>query len=166
MWSILELPVSAIDACMSIYWHILWQVCWSHGLSLWGQRMQELMGCLELENQVIKGMMSQLCLVHNYNNKLIKQWDLVPTNTLEIHWFPGHMGLEINECADALAGATFPRVNPQPTITTASCKCAFMGSAVTNWHSQALPLLQQCHICLKGWQPPLLPQLWGNNSII
>ena len=38
-------------------------------------QMQELMGCLELENQVIEGMMGQLRLVHNYNNLLIKQWD-------------------------------------------------------------------------------------------
>ena len=38
-------------------------------------QMQELMGCLELENQVIEGMMSQLRLVRNYNNLLIKQWD-------------------------------------------------------------------------------------------
>ena len=37
--------------------------------------MWELMGCLELENQVIKGMMSQLHLVRNYNNMLIKRWD-------------------------------------------------------------------------------------------
>ena len=37
--------------------------------------MQELMGCLELENQVIEGMMSQLCLVCNHNNMLIKWWD-------------------------------------------------------------------------------------------
>ena len=39
-------------------------------------QMRELMGCLELENQVIEGMMGQLCLVCNYNNLLIKQWDL------------------------------------------------------------------------------------------
>ena len=38
-------------------------------------QMGELMGRLELENQVIKGIMSQLCLVHNYNNMLIKRWD-------------------------------------------------------------------------------------------
>ena len=37
--------------------------------------MRELMGCLELENQVIEGMMSQLRLVRNYNNMLIKRWD-------------------------------------------------------------------------------------------
>ena len=37
--------------------------------------MWELMGRLELENQVIKGMMSQLRLVRNYNNMLIKRWD-------------------------------------------------------------------------------------------
>ena len=37
--------------------------------------MQELMGRLELENQVIEGMMGQLRLVCNYNNLLIKQWD-------------------------------------------------------------------------------------------
>ena len=37
--------------------------------------MQELMGRLELENQVIEGMMSQLRLVRNYNNLLIKRWD-------------------------------------------------------------------------------------------
>ena len=33
------------------------------------------MGRLELENQVIKGMMGQLRLMRNYNNLLIKQWD-------------------------------------------------------------------------------------------
>ena len=33
-------------------------------------------GANGLENQVIEGMMGQLCLVHNYNNLLIKQWDL------------------------------------------------------------------------------------------
>ena len=38
-------------------------------------QMRELMGCLELENQVIEGMMSQLHLVRNYNNMLIKRWD-------------------------------------------------------------------------------------------
>ena len=38
-------------------------------------QMWELMGHLELENQVIEGMMSQLRLVHNYNNMLIKWWD-------------------------------------------------------------------------------------------
>ena len=38
-------------------------------------QMQELMGHLELENQVIEGMMSQLRLVRNYNNMLIKWWD-------------------------------------------------------------------------------------------
>ena len=37
--------------------------------------MQELMGRLELENQVIEGMMGQLRLVCNYNNLLIKRWD-------------------------------------------------------------------------------------------
>ena len=37
--------------------------------------MQELMGCPELENQVIEGMMGQLRLVRNYNNLLIKWWD-------------------------------------------------------------------------------------------
>ena len=37
--------------------------------------MQELMGHLELENQVIEGMMGQLRLMRNYNNLLIKQWD-------------------------------------------------------------------------------------------
>ena len=37
--------------------------------------MRELMGRLELENQVIEGMMSQLRLVRNYNNMLIKRWD-------------------------------------------------------------------------------------------
>ena len=38
-------------------------------------QMQELMGHLELENQVIEGMMGQLCLMRNSNNLLIKQWD-------------------------------------------------------------------------------------------
>ena len=37
---------------------------------------RELMGRLELENQVIEGMMGQLRLVHNYNNLLVNQWDL------------------------------------------------------------------------------------------
>ena len=37
--------------------------------------MRELMGHLDLENQVIEGMMSQLRLVCNYNNMLIKRWD-------------------------------------------------------------------------------------------
>ena len=32
-------------------------------------------GILELENQVINGMMSQLSLVCNYNSLLIKWWD-------------------------------------------------------------------------------------------
>ena len=41
--------------------------------------MRELMGRLELENQVIEGMMSKLRVVRNYNNMLIKWWD------------PGHM---------------------------------------------------------------------------
>ena len=44
-------------------------------------QMQEFMGRLELENQVIEGMMGQLCLVHNYNNLLIKQWDPGHGNT-------------------------------------------------------------------------------------
>ena len=39
--------------------------------------MRELMGCLELENQVIEGMMSQLHLVCNYNNMLIKNSSLL-----------------------------------------------------------------------------------------
>ena len=39
--------------------------------------MWELMDFLALENQVIQGMMGQLCMVHNFNNNmLIKQWDL------------------------------------------------------------------------------------------
>ena len=38
-------------------------------------QMQELMGRLELENQVIEGMMGQLRLMCNYNNLLIKRWD-------------------------------------------------------------------------------------------
>ena len=38
-------------------------------------QMQEMMGHLELENQVIEGMMGQLRLMHNYNNLLIKWWD-------------------------------------------------------------------------------------------
>ena len=38
-------------------------------------QMRELMGRLDLENQVIEGMMGQLRLVHNYNNMLIKWWD-------------------------------------------------------------------------------------------
>ena len=38
-------------------------------------QMRELMGRLDLENQVIEGMMGQLCLVRNYNNMLIKRWD-------------------------------------------------------------------------------------------
>ena len=38
-------------------------------------QMRDLMGRLDLENQVIKGMMGQLRLVRNYNNMLIKQWD-------------------------------------------------------------------------------------------
>ena len=42
-------------------------------------QMQELMGCLELENQVIEGMMGQLHLVRNYNNNLLIKW-----------WDPGH----------------------------------------------------------------------------
>ena len=37
--------------------------------------MRELMDCLALENQVIEGMMGQLCMVRNCNNMLIKQWD-------------------------------------------------------------------------------------------
>ena len=44
-------------------------------------QMRELMGRLELENQVIKGMMGQLRLVRNYNNLLIKQWDPGHVNT-------------------------------------------------------------------------------------
>ena len=36
-------------------------------------QMRELMGRLDLENQVIKGMMGQLRLMHNYNNLLIKR---------------------------------------------------------------------------------------------
>ena len=38
-------------------------------------QMRELMDRLALENQVIEGMMSQLRLVRNYNNMLIKWWD-------------------------------------------------------------------------------------------
>ena len=38
-------------------------------------QMRELMDHLALENQVIEGMMSQLRLVCNYNNMLIKRWD-------------------------------------------------------------------------------------------
>ena len=38
-------------------------------------QMRELMGRLELENQVIEGMMGQLRLVRNYDNLLIKRWD-------------------------------------------------------------------------------------------
>ena len=44
-------------------------------------QMQELMGHLELENQVIEGMMSQLRPVRNYNNLLIKRWDPGHGNT-------------------------------------------------------------------------------------
>ena len=33
------------------------------------------MGHLDLENQVIKGMMGQLHLMRDYNNMLIKWWD-------------------------------------------------------------------------------------------
>ena len=38
-------------------------------------QMRELMDCLALENQVIEGMMGQLCMVHNFNNMLIRWWD-------------------------------------------------------------------------------------------
>ena len=38
-------------------------------------QMRELMDCLALENQVIKGMMGQLRMVCNFNNMLIKWWD-------------------------------------------------------------------------------------------
>ena len=37
-------------------------------------QMRELMDFLALENQVIEGMMGQLCMVHNFNNMLIKWW--------------------------------------------------------------------------------------------
>ena len=37
--------------------------------------MWELMDRLALENQVIEGMMGQLCMVRNFNNMLIKRWD-------------------------------------------------------------------------------------------
>ena len=39
-------------------------------------QMRELMDCLALENQVIEGMMGQLRMVRNFNNMLIKRWDL------------------------------------------------------------------------------------------
>ena len=39
-------------------------------------QMRELMDCLALENQVIEGMMGQLRMVHNFNNMLIRWWDL------------------------------------------------------------------------------------------
>ena len=48
---------------------------WPVPLSVENFQMWELMGCLELENHVIDGMMSQLHLVCNYNNMLIKWWD-------------------------------------------------------------------------------------------
>ena len=38
-------------------------------------QMRELMDHLALENQVIEGMMGQLCMVRNFNNMLIKRWD-------------------------------------------------------------------------------------------
>ena len=39
-------------------------------------QMRELMDRLALENQVIEGMMGQLHMVCNFNNMLIKRWDL------------------------------------------------------------------------------------------
>ena len=39
-------------------------------------QMRELMDRLALENQVIEGMMGQLRMVRNFNNMLIKRWDL------------------------------------------------------------------------------------------
>ena len=37
--------------------------------------MRELINRLALENQVIEGMLGQLCMVRNFNNMLIRQWD-------------------------------------------------------------------------------------------
>ena len=71
-------------------------------------------------------------------------------NMLQIRWFPGHMGLELNELTDAAAGSSFPRVNPKPCITTSSRHRLFQSQAVTDWHAQSLPLIDQQHICLKS----------------
>ena len=53
--------------------------------------------------------------------KLLNRWfGRFPNNMLQFRWFPGHMGLEINEMADSLAGTLLPCVNPPIVITTAS----------------------------------------------
>ena len=72
-----------------------------------------------------------------------------PQNHLQLRWFPGHEGLELNELANSLAGQNFPSVLPLVVPTTASCHQSFKARAVINWRLQALPLLQACRIQLK-----------------
>ena len=74
------------------------------------------------------------------------------------------MGLDLNERADAAAGANFSHVNPKPMVTTTSRWQVFQGMAVRDWCAQALPLLDQHHIHLKIKCKCLLPQLWGQKG--
>ena len=112
------------------------------------------------DNSSHSGFATSLCIC-----KALDAWfKKSPTNLLEIRWFPSHKGLVLNECADTLAGASFPFVWPKPTITSASHRHTFMLDAVKDWHSQALPLIQQRQLCLKGQRNPLLLQLWGKSG--
>ena len=53
--------------------------------------------------------------------QLLKHWFISsPSNLLQFRWFPGHMGLELNELADALAGTPLPCVHPPLVSTLAS----------------------------------------------
>ena len=75
--------------------------------------------------------------------KMLHKWFChSPQNHLQLRWFPGHEGLELNELADSLAGQAFPSVPPLAVPTSASHRQSFKACAVIDWRLQALPLLQ------------------------
>ena len=97
--------------------------------------------------------------------KLLHRWFSRSTrNSLQLRWFPGHMGFDLNELADSLAGASLPCVNPPPVITTASRRRAQMGTAVSDWRSMIVPTLHDRRIQLKVKRNVMKPQLWGRKG--
>ena len=85
-------------------------------------------------------------------------------NKLEFWLFPGHSGLFINEASDWLAGSTYPRASPAPSITSASWLTVHCSTAVLDWQSHLQAFLDRRHIHFKLKWESTVPQLWGNKG--
>ena len=103
--------------------------------------------------------------------KRLNNWfSLAPVNTLEIHWFPGHMGLELNEHADTVAGSSFPWVNPKPCITTTSCRRSFSchrlvyTSSTSPQSTSHMPQGQTCSPLSSALGQKGLTVLWSSSK--